>query len=375
MEKNIENKEKILRVHEGTPILEADRVRDITDPKWCHPLLCDGWISGMGMGEFAKLYDPALSIEEKKAVLGNIDLSVYYPQTDNPTCEMKEYEVPGCPEEPETSAKVYVLTPFKKKGRKKWPVLFECVGGGMVFCEPTMCGLEALAEQYNCVVVSCKYRTALEAPYPAAINDLHATYKWMTEHADELNIDPDNVVIHGGSSGGHLALSIPFRLKRYGYSPKGIVAGNPITDDREIYPSSQICCETFDGEKLHTAYRMWLGYNFGSGRVGPEALANHATVEDCVGYPPVYIHTTEFDPDRDYNREFIGKVYAAGSFGEYHCWGGTHHGNYAAAPELNEIVQNLREGHIKMLFDQDLRRPWIVDEYKERILKKFEVKK
>lgn len=116
MEKNIENKEKILRVHEGTPILEADRVRDITDPKWCHPLLCDGWISGMGMGEFAKLYDPALSIEEKKAVLGNIDLSVYYPQTDNPTCEMKEYEVPGCPEEPETSAKVYVLTPFKKKG-------------------------------------------------------------------------------------------------------------------------------------------------------------------------------------------------------------------------------------------------------------------
>lgn len=59
------------------------------------------------------------------------------------------------------------------------------------------------------------------------------------EQGQEFGADTDNIVLHGISSGGHLATALPFRLKRYGFSTKGVVVDRPITDERQIYPSSQ----------------------------------------------------------------------------------------------------------------------------------------
>jgi acetyl esterase/lipase len=362
-------REDVIRVIDGEPICEDDLMLDITDPKWGHPRLRDNWL--WGSGDFEKLYDPMLSIGEKKKVYDAIDLSIYFKDADTSAYEMKEYMVPGCPEEPETEAHVYVVTPNKLKGKKNCRALFLCVGGGMVYCDPPTTGIQDMATKFDCVVVSPKYRISLQAPYPAAINDLHAAYAWMIDNADMLGIDPDNVVIRGDSSGGTMATSIPFRLKRYGYHPKGVIAGNPITDERETMPSSQTCLGNFDGRRLHTAYRMWLGYNYDSGRVGPEAMANHATVEDCIGYPPTMIFTAEFDPDRDYNREFVGKLYEARTFCEYHCWGGTHHGLYIANPDMQAVIDVTVDNMMNNMWDYDLRRPWVIDEYRERMERKI----
>lgn len=266
-----------------------------------------------------------------------------------------------------------------------------------MYCEPNACGIDNLAQKYNCIVVACKYRTSLEAPYLAAINDLHATYQWIVEQGQEFGADTDNIVLHGISSGGHLATALPFRLKRYGFSTKGVVVDRPITDERQIYPSSQsgghlatalafrlkrygyspkrivaMVPQTDDREKdtkagyiyggwdakvQHNALAQWLGNNFANSRLGPEALANHATVKQCIGYPPLFLHTLEWDPDREHCREFYGKVLEAQSYAEFHCWGGAHHGSaiwngVILAGELNDYsarVKAVVDGNIEDL--------------------------
>lgn len=85
---------------------------------------------------------------------------------------------------------------------------------------------------------SCPEET--DAPKMRAINDLHAAYAWMVKNADKLNIDPDKIVLIGNSSGGHLATALSFRLKRYGYQPRGCVVTMPITDDRMLMYGKEI---------------------------------------------------------------------------------------------------------------------------------------
>jgi acetyl esterase/lipase len=338
-----------------------ERCFDVTDPKWAHPAVKDMWVFQMGV--FDELYDPTKTIEEKRALVGQInfdDIAV----PDDGSCTTDEYDVPGCPEEPDVTAHAVLYRPKDLEDRHA-RVLFYCLGSGMLLADHKTVEFELrrVAVKYRCVVVTCDFRTSLMAPYPAAINDLHATYAWMCDNAEQLGIDPDRVVIFGTSSGAHMATVIPFRLKRYGLPcPRGVIANNPITDDRQVYPSSQLVLSNFDGVRLAECLRMWLGVNYGSGRIGPEALANKATVEDCVGYPPLFIHASEFDPDRDYNREFEGKVLAAHSFAEYHQWGGLAHadlGNPMEPEQIKKVTDAVIDYEFELCYENDLRRPWV----------------
>jgi acetyl esterase len=51
------------------------------------------------------------------------------------------------------------------------------------------------------VTVLPNYRLAPAHPWPAGAEDLAATWAWVHEHADELNVDPARVVIGGESAG------------------------------------------------------------------------------------------------------------------------------------------------------------------------------
>lgn len=232
---------------------------------------------------------------------------------------------------------------------------------------PDASPLRRYAVSYRCAVVTVKYRRTFDAPYPAAINDLHAGYQWMVENAEMLRIDPDKVVLFGPSSGAHLATAFPFRLMRYGFpTPRGVVAVVPQTDDR---PGNGIANTLYDGSwdasTQHSELMQWMGPNFACSAIGPEALANHATIEDCVGYPPLFIHTGEWDPDRDNCREFYHKVLEAKSFAEFHCWGGADHvALVTEGVEYYDRIGPLLDLHINECFKYDMRRPWVVEESK-----------
>ena len=116
--------------------------------------------------------------------------------------KIETLEVPGCPEEPDTKAKItYYIPPVKPAKGRKYPAMLYVCGDGMCMANPDMFSLPELAMKFKCVIVAPHYRTILDGgKYPDALNDLHAGYQWLYEHADELGVH------------------------RYGFSPRGGVA-------------------------------------------------------------------------------------------------------------------------------------------------------
>jgi acetyl esterase/lipase len=342
------------------------RTVDYSDPKWAHPEMRYTWIPAQGQDVYAFYDDDSLTFEEKVAIEEKMaaENTAYSINIDNGYCDVKEYLVPGCPEEPETQAKVLVYTP-KNLSVDKARTLFYIPGGGHYQVEPSTTTAYAFSKRFDCIIVMPVYRTMLRAKFPGAINDCHAAYKWMVDNAEELHVDPDNVVIHGFSSGGHLTAAIPFRLMRYGYSPRGVVPVMPVTDERCFTRSSHMCvgiCECM-GERLGN-FRYVGADRFASPELGPEAFANHATVDDCIGYPPLFLHTGEFDIERDESLQFAAKVQEAQSFVETHNWGGVNHMLFyfdqESVPMLDRINATI-EANIEDCFKYDFRRPWVYE--------------
>ena len=56
------------------------------------------------------------------------------------------------------------------------------------------------------VCVAGEYRVMAQAPWPAAIQDVKATLRWLRANAAAWGIDPERIALGGKSAGGHLAL-------------------------------------------------------------------------------------------------------------------------------------------------------------------------
>ncbi len=95
------------------------------------------------------------------------------------------------------------LTP-KDKGPS--PVVINIHGGGWNHGEKeSQTGFSTFFKA-GFAVANIEYRLTGFATAPAAIEDTRCALIFLIKHANELNIDPKQIVIMGGSSGGHLAL-------------------------------------------------------------------------------------------------------------------------------------------------------------------------
>lgn len=352
----------------GKRRIEPGRIQDRNDLRWAHPGLKDYYYVN-GRKTVNKFLDPEKTLEERRAKRDKMykDIEGTRPAVEEAYAEFGEtqnFKIPGCPEEPETMVDVVVRYP--KKVRRKMPVVFYIAGGAFLLGTPWLGPIEEYAKVLNCIVVAPWYRTGLDAPYPGALNDCHAAYEWMVEHAEELHIDPDKVVITGTSVGSALGLSLAFRLKRYGHKPRGVVALDPICDERSDFLSHTYWNDALDIEQVQKFMLQYLGdSDFCSNGVGPEAMANRATIEDCKGLCPVSIHVGENDVDRDPSIEFVQKLLVAGVYTQFHIMGGCCHATMFNAPAdepLRERYMELVYGEISDFLKYDMRREWLKEE-------------
>jgi acetyl esterase/lipase len=56
------------------------------------------------------------------------------------------------------------------------------------------------------VGLPAQYRVLAQAPWPAQLHDVKAAIRWTRAHAQELEVDPNRIVLWGSSAGAQLAL-------------------------------------------------------------------------------------------------------------------------------------------------------------------------
>ena len=89
---------------------------------------------------------------------------------------------------------------------KPTPIIFNIHGGGWNHGVKEGQGGFSAFFKMGFAAANIEYRLAGQATAPAAIEDVRAAILYVVQHAKELNIDPNKIIVMGGSSGGHLAL-------------------------------------------------------------------------------------------------------------------------------------------------------------------------
>lgn len=192
-------------------------------------------------------------------------------------------------------------------------------GGGFVIGGlETYDGLcRTLASRGACTVVSVDYRLAPEAPFPAAIDDALAAFRWTRGHAEALGIDRTRMAVAGDSAGGNIATVVAQRQVADGEAPPDLqLLIYPKTDQgeggEEGYPSREHFAEDF---YLTWSMAEWFAAHYLSAAdVAPAADPRVSPIRfDRLGeLPPAVVVTAGFDPLRDEGRAYAERLDAAG---------------------------------------------------------------
>jgi acetyl esterase/lipase len=214
------------------------------------------------------------------------------------------------------------------------PGVYWIHGGGMVMGTRFM-AVEALeaGAAVGAVVTSIEYRLAPEHPAPAPADDCYAGLLWFAEHAAELGVDPNRIVLGGESAGGGLAAATALRARDEG-GPRlaGLVLCCPMLDDR----MTTVSANQFGDDVVWThasnvfGWRSLLGDRAGTDDVSIYEAPGRAT--DLSGLPPTLIDVGSADLFRDEDVAFASTMWACGGDAELHVWPGGYHAFELLAP-------------------------------------------
>jgi acetyl esterase/lipase len=245
-----------------------------------------------------------------------------------------ELTVPGRAGDPDVG--VLVMRPRGSDPATALPGLYFIHGGGMI-AGNNRTGVNWPLEWMAAipmVVVSVEYRLAPEHPHPAPVEDCYRGFDWMSEHVDVLGIDPDRLVIAGGSAGGGLTAATALMARdRAGPRAVGQMMVCPMIDDRAITPSStELVGEgVWDSIANATGWASLLGGAAGAPGVSPYAAPARAT--DLSGLPPAFIEAGSVEVFRDEAVDYASRIWQAGGQAELHIWPGGCHGFDEIVPD------------------------------------------
>ncbi|MEU7791630.1 alpha/beta hydrolase [Amycolatopsis sp. NPDC049159] len=246
---------------------------------------------------------------------------------------VQERAVPGPAGEPDIS----LLICLPKHAAAPAPAIYHVHGGGMIVGDNRFGLVEMLnlAEPMGMAVVSVEYRLAPETPHPGPVEDCYAGLAWVSEHAPELNIDPERIVIGGASAGGGLAAAVSLMARdRTGPAILAQLLLSPMLDDRNDSPSARQMrgLGIWDSSSNETGWNALLGDGV---RGGPDvsAYAAPSRAADLSGLPSAFVDVGSAETFRDEDVAYASRLWQAGCDVELHVWPGGFHGFDVVVPD------------------------------------------
>jgi acetyl esterase/lipase len=232
---------------------------------------------------------------------------------------------------------MYVFRPSNYKEGEKTPLVYFIHGGGYHFGNVSMdeAKIQGVADGSDATVIAPDYTLSLDPAYkyPMELEQVYAGLLYAYEHADELNVDPDNIVIEGESAGGGLTARLALYNKDKGKVPlKGQVLIYPMLDyrtggEKDIYNNE------------YAGGCVWTKENnvFGWGKLiegQDKELSDEemiyfspavATPEQLKGLPETFIIVGSLDLFCDEDITYAQKLMEAGIFTELYVEPGVPH--------------------------------------------------
>ena len=212
-------------------------------------------------------------------------------------------------------------------------------GGAYVICSPaTHRGLAGkISEASGAHVLLIDYRLAPEHPFPAALDDALAAYRWLLGKG----FSPDHIAIGGDSAGGGLTLATALSLRDNGKKmPAALFLLSPWTD------------LTFSGESIRSRADRDPLLQFNDDNSLVKAYANGFPLDhpyisplfaDLHGLPPTFIQvgTEEILYDDSTRLEHKGRL--SGVDISIETWPGMWHVFQIFAPYVPESQQAIEK--------------------------------
>ncbi|HKB51908.1 MAG TPA: alpha/beta hydrolase [Solirubrobacterales bacterium] len=198
-------------------------------------------------------------------------------------------------------------------GLENRPLIVYFHGGGWTIGDLDTCDsiCRFLAANTPAAVLSVAYRLAPEHPFPAAVEDALAAYRWAAADNSQLGVDPARIAVAGDSAGGNLAAAVSLLARDDGGpSPAMQALIYPVTD---AVGGQQSRDEFAEGFLLTRADMDWFERHYLPTTVDrADPRVSMLRAGDVSGLPSAYIATAGFDPLRDEGEAYAMRMQEAG---------------------------------------------------------------
>jgi len=231
------------------------------------------------------------------------------------------------------------------KQKKVYPLVVMIHGGGWRSGNKNMNHYMAgILAKNGYAAVCVEYRLSMEAPYPAAIQDVKTAIRWIRAHADQYALNPEKVALMGCSSGGQMAALIgsinskkaPFQTRSYKQQSDEVQAVIDFDGVLAfIHPESS---EGADKPGKPSAATQWLGV---SSKDNPNrwSEASALTHVNAKSAPMLFINSAQprFHAGQ---ADMIGKLQSHGIYVEEHLIENTPHSFWFFHPWIDVAMNH-----------------------------------
>lgn len=220
------------------------------------------------------------------------------------------------------------------------PVIINIHGGGWKSGEKETQGGFNPFFKAGFAVANMEYRLSGQATAPAAIEDTRCMLIYLIQNAKKLNINPNKIIIMGGSAGGHLALmgGLLGNDHKFDSNCKG-VDNIKVAAIIDKYGIMDVWDWTYGPEHKSSSPKLWLG-----NKLKDEAFIKSVSPITYVNKnsPPIFIVHGDADPTVPYQQsvDLYKKLQDLGVKSQFITVAGGGHGKFEKAKnnEINEAI-------------------------------------